>query len=112
MGLFVGFPAVLCGACFLTEAIDSPLQVAMTVLAAAFVLGGFLITFLLWPRIRSAVAKDENGEEEAENRPEPLLTVYGEATQNNRIEARRMLDEGKDLRGPMQSGQVRARAGR
>jgi hypothetical protein len=63
------------------------------VFAPAFVLGGFLITFLLWPRIRLAVAKNENGEEESEDRPEPVSTVYGEATQNNRMEARRMLDE-------------------
>jgi len=64
-------------------------------------LGGFLITFLLWPRIRLAVVKDDDGEEESESRPEPVLTVYGEVKQNNRMDVRRTLDEEKDLPGPM-----------
>jgi len=104
LGLFVAAVLLLCGAYLLMEAIRDPLEASgTTVLTAGFMLAlaSFVITFLIWPRRKMALARDD---EDLDQVPEyiksSVLTVYGESAQN-RIEAKQALGTEKDLPGPM-----------
>jgi len=104
LGLFAAVALLLYGTYLLAESIGDPLEASgTTVLIAGFMLAlaSFVITFLIWPRRKMALARDD---EDLDQVPEyiksPVLTVYGDSAQN-RIEAKQALGTEKDLPGPM-----------
>jgi hypothetical protein len=72
----------------------------MGVLAAGFALAlsSFLLVYLLCPRRRIELARQEDGI--LDEGKSPVLTVYGETVQN-RLVAKQVLGAGKNLPGPM-----------
>jgi|SRR5271166_6059311 len=103
MVLFAAVNLFLYGAYLLKEALRDPLgATAVTVVVAGFALAlaAFLLSYLLWPRLQAALARDEDAEYGEEQWKGPVLTAYGEAVQK-RLEAERTLVEEKDLPGPM-----------
>jgi hypothetical protein len=103
MVLFAAVNLLLYGVYLLKEALRNPLRATeMSVVVAGFALAlaAFLFGYLLWPRVKSAFARDEDFDQEEQRRMGPVLTVYGEAVQK-RLEAERTLGERKELPGPM-----------
>jgi len=103
MLLFAAINLFLYGAYLLKEALRDPLGAAeLSVVVAGFMLAlaSFLLTYLTWPRLKSAFERDEDSDQGEEQPIGPVLTVYGEAVQE-RLEAERTLGEEKDLPGPM-----------
>jgi membrane protein implicated in regulation of membrane protease activity len=103
MVLFAAINLSLYGAYLLKEALRDPLGSAeLSVVVAGFLLAlaSFLLTYLTWPRLKSAFERDEDSDQGEEQSIGPVLTVYGEAVQK-RLEAERTLGEKKDLPGPM-----------
>lgn len=102
LGLFLAVNLLLYGTYLLVQAIVAPLEAnEMTVLGAGFTLtlACFAITYLLWPRSRSALARPEFSEGSPDLRatPEP---VYGEPLPNQ-VRAKQVLAAAKHLPGPM-----------
>jgi len=103
LGMFAGGTLFLTGAYLLTHAIRDPMKASeVSVLAAGFVLalGSFLITYVVWPRSGLELARNEDFEGIPEYWKGPVRAVYGEAVQT-KLEAKRVLVEGKNLPGPM-----------
>lgn len=103
LGLFAAVTLFVWGAYLLSEAIRNPLRATgVAVLVAGFMLAlaSFLVAFLVWPGGRRALARDEDPDEDFENTAGLVLTVYGEAV-HERLEAKQVLKEGKNLPGPM-----------
>ncbi|HYA64623.1 MAG TPA: hypothetical protein VED66_15570 [Candidatus Sulfotelmatobacter sp.] len=103
LGLFAAITLFLCGAYLLTEAIRDPLEASESaVICAGFTLSlaSFVLTYLVWPRAKSALLRDQDSPRHQESVRGAVLTVYGQAL-HTRIEAKRLLAESKNLRGPM-----------
>lgn len=103
LGLFAAVTLFLWGAYLLTEAIRNPLRATgVAVLVAGFMLAlaSFLMAFLVWPRGRRALARDEDPDEDFEYTRGPVLSVYGVAVQE-RLDAKQVLQEGRNLLRPM-----------
>lgn len=103
LGLFAAVNLFLWGAYLLTEAIRDPLRATgIAVLVAGFflALASFLMAFLLWPKGRRALARDEEPDDDFDCTSGPVLTVYGQTVQDQ-PKAKLALREGKNLPGPM-----------
>jgi membrane protein implicated in regulation of membrane protease activity len=103
LGLFAALSLFLCGAYLLTEAIRDPLEASESaVICAGFTLSlaSFVLTYLVWPRAKSVLEKDQDSPRHRRNVHGAVLTVYGQ-TVHTRLEAKQLLAEGKNLRGPM-----------
>lgn len=103
LGLFAAITLFLCGAYLLTEAIRDPLEATeAAVICAGFTLSlaSFVLTYLIWPRAKSALVKDQDSPQHGKNVHGGVLTVYGQTLHTN-IEAKRWLAESQNLRGPM-----------
>ena len=103
LGLFAAFILFLGGAYLLTEAIRDPLKASeAAVICSGFTLSlaSFLLTYLVWPRAKSALEKDPDSPRHRESVRGAVLTVYGQEL-HTRIDAKRLLAESKNLRGPM-----------
>jgi hypothetical protein len=101
--LFAAVNLFLYGVYLLKEALRNPLgatELSVVVAGFALALAAFLLGYLLWPRVKSVLGRDEDFGPEEEQRMGPVLTVYGEAVQN-RLEAEQALGEENDLPGPM-----------
>ena len=103
LGLFAAINLFLCGTYLLMKALYDPLESTDTsVLVAGFMLAlaSFLITYLIWPRGRSALARHDDSDPRPAYPKDPLFTVEAEAVQA-RLEARRGLGDAKSMPGPM-----------
>jgi hypothetical protein len=97
-------PLVLVGGGYLlADAIREPLEaseVAVLVAGVALALGGFAIVYLFWPRGHLEIAHRDELEHFDQEWKNYVLTAYGESVQN-RLEPRKLIEDRKDLPGPM-----------
>jgi membrane protein implicated in regulation of membrane protease activity len=105
LGASAALILLLGGGYLMMEALLDPLGASdMEVLTAglALALSSFLLVYLVWPRRKRELERDEQLEAAEENRERPVLTVYlyNDAVQR-RIAATRDLGERKNLPGPM-----------
>ena len=101
LGLFSAITILLYGIYLLTKALLNPLQATeITVLGAGFTisLATFAITYILWPRSRSALAREEDASHERSDGP--VLTVLNDG-RHIRVQTRQALAERRNLPGPM-----------
>ena len=102
-GLCIASVLLAGGAYLLVDAIREPLEaseVSVLVAGLALSLGAFAILFLVWPRGHLAIAHRHEVERVDDEWKSYVLTAYGESVQN-RLEARRVVEEPADLPGPM-----------
>lgn len=103
LGLFTVISLFLGGAYLFTHAIRDPLEASgAAVIVAGFTLSlaGFAFTYLVWPRAKLALAKDQDAPQHREGLREPALTGYRQALPT-RVEANQALVENKNLDRPM-----------
>jgi hypothetical protein len=103
LGAFAAVILLLGGVYLLRETWLDPLgasDVRVLVGGVALALSSFLIVFLMWPFSRIALAKRDRRSHSAKQWNASALTVYGKTVQD-RMAARRALEERKDLPGPM-----------
>jgi membrane protein implicated in regulation of membrane protease activity len=103
LGAFAGIVLLLGGTYLMIEALMNPLgasDVGVLTAGVALALSSFLLVYLVWPKRRRELSKQEHENPEAEIRKSSVLTVHEETVQN-RTDAKQDSGTGKNLPSPM-----------
>jgi hypothetical protein len=105
-GLFATVILFCCGAYLLTEAISDPpdpFASGTVIVTAGFILSlaSFLLTYLVWPRAKTAFARSEHFHWQREVFRGPVVNVYRFARNTRTETSRTVTDSEPQIPGPM-----------